>query len=556
MTSGAAREAPGVNISTTTARREWLGWFGAASWLFFMMYGYDTFTLGGAAYHQGGTLAPFLFMLVCAISMAAYSFRFGRDPNGLSKVVFYTAPAAIVITAVFPLLPEPYSAALFILSPVLFAPALIRRVYGVMRTATPGKTGNRLKRYMTGIAACFAAFVIWIIARPPKEISFIVPALLAVPAWAGVRRFVTLSDEKPKVRLYLFARKHMLLIAALILAVLWLNTMNAMIHASIVNAGIDGSPVIMIMGYLLPPIGYVVYGVITDKGQDRDAFIGSMLISLIGMIIAFAQGGAVSASFLPLVLTEGFGGAYTGFFILGFPVFCLIGSKRPVIAAASGVIVFLTASALSWTAKAWLPGIFSVLGTGLLVSKSILIVVLMLIMKLFFELLNEKALALDLHRLLYYGKSDDDGGTPTAGEANDTGAPEAESMINAGFTKMEIDVAMLLIEDASRSLIERRLHISATEIDVQLKGIREKVGVAADEDPAANAIGKKYGLTRRETDMLRYLYREMTNDEIASELFLSEETIRIHVRNLLKKLSIINRRDVRAWVEAYKTALE
>jgi len=43
------------------------------------------------------------------------------------------------------------------------------------------------------------------------------------------------------------------------------------------------------------------------------------------------------------------------------------------------------------------------------------------------------------------------------------------------------------------------------------------------------------------------------NDEnqTAAELYLSEETVRAHVRNVLKKLSIENRQDVSKWLYEY-----
>jgi len=40
----------------------------------------------------------------------------------------------------------------------------------------------------------------------------------------------------------------------------------------------------------------------------------------------------------------------------------------------------------------------------------------------------------------------------------------------------------------------------------------------------------------------------MSNPEIAAECFISEETVKIHVRNLMKKLPVDNRQNVGAWV--------
>jgi DNA-binding NarL/FixJ family response regulator len=39
----------------------------------------------------------------------------------------------------------------------------------------------------------------------------------------------------------------------------------------------------------------------------------------------------------------------------------------------------------------------------------------------------------------------------------------------------------------------------------------------------------------------------MSNPEIAADLFLSEETVKIHVRNLMKKLPVESRAEVAEW---------
>jgi hypothetical protein len=51
-------------------------------------------------------MIPLVFMLALALAMIALAWRFGRDPNGLSEVAFYTTPAAFAITPIFVLLPE------------------------------------------------------------------------------------------------------------------------------------------------------------------------------------------------------------------------------------------------------------------------------------------------------------------------------------------------------------------------------------------------------------------------------------------------------------------
>jgi DNA-binding CsgD family transcriptional regulator len=115
------------------------------------------------------------------------------------------------------------------------------------------------------------------------------------------------------------------------------------------------------------------------------------------------------------------------------------------------------------------------------------------------------------------------------------------------LSSREKDVALLMIDGETRRDISRKLHITAMEVSRSVDAIREKVIRTSDPDPVISFMNDNYKLTHREVDVLRCLRRKMTNAEIAAELFLSEETVKVHVRNLLKKLPVNNRQDVAAW---------
>lgn len=51
------------------------------------------------------------------------------------------------------------------------------------------------------------------------------------------------------------------------------------------------------------------------------------------------------------------------------------------------------------------------------------------------------------------------------------------------------------------------------------------------------------GLTSREIEVLQELADGITNQEIASRLFISENTVKNHIHNILEKLNINNRRE-------------
>ncbi|MGC7559888.1 two-component system response regulator NarL [Pasteurella sp. PK-2025] len=56
-----------------------------------------------------------------------------------------------------------------------------------------------------------------------------------------------------------------------------------------------------------------------------------------------------------------------------------------------------------------------------------------------------------------------------------------------------------------------------------------------------SASDPMYSLTDREMDVLRLIATGLSNKQIAAQLFISEETVKVHIRNLLRKLNVHSR---------------
>jgi len=82
-----------------------------------------------------------------------------------------------------------------------------------------------------------------------------------------------------------------------------------------------------------------------------------------------------------------------------------------------------------------------------------------------------------------------------------------------------------------RGEIDRYMHL---ELDVRNQ-------TAERTEQIFVSVQAKYGLTERETEVLRGITQGLTNPEIGEQLFLSVNTIKFHTRNIFEKMEISNR---------------
>lgn len=58
--------------------------------------------------------------------------------------------------------------------------------------------------------------------------------------------------------------------------------------------------------------------------------------------------------------------------------------------------------------------------------------------------------------------------------------------------------------------------------------------------PYEDRFIKKYNLTKREIEILRLITQALSNKEIAKELYISDQTVSVHRKNIMRKLGVSN----------------
>lgn len=82
------------------------------------------------------------------------------------------------------------------------------------------------------------------------------------------------------------------------------------------------------------------------------------------------------------------------------------------------------------------------------------------------------------------------------------------------------------------------IYVVKSEKSKSVSHAQEKI---IDIDDAYRKLREAYGLTKREEDILREIYSGKSNQQIASDLCISEATVKAHIHNLLGKMSVGSR---------------
>ncbi|WP_411374825.1 response regulator [Arthrobacter sp. MPF02] len=128
------------------------------------------------------------------------------------------------------------------------------------------------------------------------------------------------------------------------------------------------------------------------------------------------------------------------------------------------------------------------------------------------------------------------------------------------FAGLQAGASAFLLKDAAPSDLINAVRVVASGDAVVAPRVTQRLletyvrGAAARPAPAAPAPDPLLaGLTPREREMLEAMAEGLSNAEIAHRYFLSEATVKTHVRRILTKLHLRDR--VQAVVYAYETGL-
>ena len=78
------------------------------------------------------------------------------------------------------------------------------------------------------------------------------------------------------------------------------------------------------------------------------------------------------------------------------------------------------------------------------------------------------------------------------------------------------------------------------DFDALSKLVKESDSIEA----AGAAIAERYGLSNRESEILRYALRGRTSDRIAQELVISKSTVDTHLRRIYAKCGVHSRQEL------------
>ncbi|MFN0014127.1 MAG: LuxR C-terminal-related transcriptional regulator [Saprospiraceae bacterium] len=101
----------------------------------------------------------------------------------------------------------------------------------------------------------------------------------------------------------------------------------------------------------------------------------------------------------------------------------------------------------------------------------------------------------------------------------------------------------LLLKSTSRDELFRAVEEVMAGKTYLSKGVsltESILGLGADTALPESRFARKFGLTRREIEVMRYIGQVLNNKDIAAKLFISDQTVSVHRKNIMRKLRVNN----------------
>lgn len=106
------------------------------------------------------------------------------------------------------------------------------------------------------------------------------------------------------------------------------------------------------------------------------------------------------------------------------------------------------------------------------------------------------------------------------------------------FTLIDAGADGYLLKDSDPEILLQDIHRCLTGEKAFSEQVREYLTNRGSERQSSDPFAI---LTERELDVLSEVARGLSNKQIASGLHISEETVKVHIRNLLRKLQVRSR---------------
>lgn len=135
------------------------------------------------------------------------------------------------------------------------------------------------------------------------------------------------------------------------------------------------------------------------------------------------------------------------------------------------------------------------------------------------------------------------GGSPEVRIAMLTDCESEEEL----FTAIESGATGYLLKDTKIAELVKSIELIGNGEVVVSPPLSEKLTGKFASLRKAESEGSPLGLTTREIEIIRLLAQGATNKEIAKRLFIAQNTVKVHLKNILEKLKLRNRQQLAAY---------